>query len=308
MNSRVLRFLLAFMLMLTGLNTAHAKLSYAPNDRVATRDEIVAAINAAPWLSRSTFLQGNAEAIAALALGVESGGHTGVYNGKCCYGVLQMDRRNIAWLGNGMTGEQYAQLPLQQQINMWVELTVRGESSSGFERLNNMINSGQTTFDGQPIDFAFQLSCIQLGGGNCNRVLRSGNCNSWTDGFGSSICAMANGIRRQMGQQTYPGGGGGGSSHPIATFECRHNPDGSCMSTSEAMHAAFREGSGVDMETLRKVLRMLLMGTALLAAGSGSLTAWQSYTKGAIAQPAMIGYVTRATLLTLTVVVILTFM
>ena len=309
MNSHLLRLLLAFMLLLTGLNAAHAALSYAANDRVATREEIIVAVNAAPWLSRSGFLQGNAEAIAALALGVESGGHTGVYNGKCCYGILQMDRRNIAWLGNGMTGEQYARLPLQEQINMWVELTVRGEQSDGFRRLNRMINSGQTTFDNQPIDFAFRLSCIQLGGKNCDRVLQSGNCNSWKDGFGSSICAMANGIRRQMGQQTYPGGGGGGgATHPIATFECRHNPDGSCMSVSEAMRAAFREGSGVDMETLRKVIRMLLMSTALLAAGSGTLTAWQSYAKGAIAQPAMIGYVKRATLLTLTVVVILSVM
>ena len=309
MNSRFLHFLLAFMSLFAGLDAAHAARSYAPNDRVATREEIIAAVNAAPWLSRSTFLRENVEAIAALALGVESGGHTGVYNGKCCYGILQMDRRNIAWLGHGMSGERYAQLPLQQQINMWVELTVRGESSSGFRRLNNMINSGQTTFDGQPIDFAFRLSCIQLGGGNCNRVLRSGDCNSWKDGFNSSICAMANGIRRQMGQQTYPSGGGtgGGSTRPVATFQCRRNADGSCMSVSEAMRLAFREGSGVEMETLRQLLKALLAATTFILMGSAMLTAWNSYARGVIEQHMMLHYMKRAALVVATVAIILSF-
>ncbi len=155
MNSRFLHFLLALVLLLTGLNAAYAKVSYTASDRVVTREELIAAINAAPALARSSFLGGNAEAIAALALGVESGGHTSVYNGKCCYGLLQMTDSNIRaysrpMYGREFGGETYRNLPLQEQINMWVQLTVDGENSSGFTRLNNMINSGQTSFDGNP--------------------------------------------------------------------------------------------------------------------------------------------------------------
>ena len=312
MNSRFLHFLLALMLLLAGLNAAQAaKPSYTASDRIVSAAELASAISSSPRLSQ--FLSGNIQSIVALGLGVESGGHTSVYNGLCCYGVLQMSDSNIRaysrrMYGREFGGETYRNLPLQQQIDMWVNLTVDGESSYGFRELGRMAARGET-FNNQPVDFAFRLACIQLGIGHCEDMVRSGRCDGFKgDANGVNICDMANAIRRRMGQQTYPYSGGGGSTRPIPEFKCRRNADGSCMSVSEAMRAAFREGSGVEMETLRKVLRILLMGTALLAAGSGTLTAWQSYSKGAIAMPAMVGYVKRATLLTLTVVVILSFM
>lgn len=308
MKSRFLHLLLALMLLLTGLDAAHAKrrLDLTEYDQVVGRQDVVNAIRSARGVN--SLLYENAEAIAALAV-LESGGHTSVYNGICCYGILQLHTMNMPRHAGTSNPEVYRNMSLQQQVNAWVSLTVEAQQHWSFQNLLRRAGRGET-FDGQPIDWALLQACTQLGQGNCGDMVRAGKCSGFKgDANGVNICDMANGIRRRMGQQTYPTGGDSPLAvRPVATFECRRNADGSCMSVSEAMRAAFREGSGVDMETLRKVIRMLLMSTALLAAGSGTLTAWQSYAKGAIAQPAMIGYVKRATLLTLTVVVILSVM
>ena len=296
----------AFLLiLLLAVGTAHAKPPrMLPGDnRTVTEAEVAAAIRASPYANQ--WLRDNADAVAHLA-SFESGLRPGIYNGSCCYGILQMNTENISNYAH-TTPEVYRTWSLQQQVDAWSRLTVEGLAAGSARQLMRMQTSGQQ-FDGRTVDFNMVMACIQLGVGNCGKMLRSGSCSGFADINGTTICRMADAM----------GGGGAGissgyedgsvSTRPIANFECRRNADGSCMSVSEAMRAAFREGSGVEMETLRQVIRILLMATVLLVAGNGTLTAWQSYARGAIAQPAMIGYVKRAALLTLTVVVILTYM
>ena len=294
--SALARTLMLFLMLLTGAGAAYA----APT---VTEAEVAAAILASPGANQ--WLRDNAAAVANLAR-FESGLRTNIYNGSCCYGILQMNTRNT-WRYAGVSPAVYRTWSLQQQVNAWTRLTVAGMRAGSVQQLLRMQANGQK-FDGRTVDFNLVMACIQLGTGNCATMLRSGHCGGFKDKNGTTICRMADAMAGGRAGITDGYEDGSVSTRPIATFECRRNADGSCMSTSEAMRAAFREGSGVEMETLRNVIRMLLMSTALLAAGSGTLTAWQSYAKGAIAQPAMIGYVKRATLLTLTVVVILSVM
>ena len=290
------RSLMLFLMLLAGAGATQA----APT---VTEADVAAAILASPGSNQ--WLRDNAAAVAHLAR-FESGLRTNIYNGSCCSGILQMNKTNI-WNYTGVSPAVYRTWSLQQQVNAWTRLTVDGMRAGSVRQLLRMQANGQK-FDGRTVDFNLVMACIQLGTGNCATMLRSGHCGGFKDKNGTTICRMADAMAGGRAGITDGYEDGSVSTRPIATFECRRNADGSCMSTSEAMRAAFREGSGVEMETLRNVIRMLLMSTALLAAGSGTLTAWQSYAKGAIAQPAMIGYVKRATLLTLTVVVILSVM
>ena len=297
-----LRALMLSLLLLAGAGVAHAQARHV-NNMTATPEEVAAAIRASP--NANEWLRAHADDIGRLST-FESGGRLSVYNGSCCYGILQMNTSNI-WEFAGVSPEVFRTWSLQDQVNAWSRLTVQAMGAGSVRQLQRMEAAGQT-FDGRPVDAFLQLACIQLGVGNCQTMIRSGKCSGFADKNGTTICRMADAMSGGRSGISSGYEDGSVSTRPIASFECRRNADGSCMSVSEAMRAAFHEGSGVEMETLRKVLRILLMGTALLAAGSGTLTAWQSYAKGAIAMPAMVGYVKRATLLTLTVVVILSFM
>ena len=59
---------------------------------VVTAAQVADAIRNSP--TASPWLRANADAVGSLAM-FESGGRTDVYNGSCCYGVLQMNRANI---------------------------------------------------------------------------------------------------------------------------------------------------------------------------------------------------------------------
>lgn len=118
----------------------------------------------------------------------ESGGNTGVYNGTCCTGVLQMNRSNLA--AQGLTPQQYANMSLQEQVNVWANLTNSAANSSTVKDLMS-----RDTFDGQKVDGALVLACIQLGTGNCQKMLNSGSCSGFADSNGTTICKMAEKMR-----------------------------------------------------------------------------------------------------------------
>jgi len=144
----------------------------------------------------------NAAFIAGLATNVESSAgngtsNTAAWNGGCCYGVLQLTRSNIhAYVGSNVTGPQFAAMSLQDQVTYWEQLTADGMKASGPKWL--IANMGGT-FDGQPIDTALVLACVQLGPGSCGSMVNDGSCNSFKDTNGTTICAMAAKMRAAVG-------------------------------------------------------------------------------------------------------------
>lgn len=118
----------------------------------------------------------------------ESSGNTGIYNGTCCTGILQMNRSNLA--AQGLTPQQYANMSLQDQVNAWAKLTNSAANASSVKQLMAM-----DSFDGKKVDGALVLACIQLGVGNCQKMINSGSCSGFADSNGTTICKMADKIR-----------------------------------------------------------------------------------------------------------------
>lgn len=160
-----------------------------------THQQIVDAVRNSP---ANSWLKEHADAIANLAINVESGGRLDAYNGLCCHGLLQLTKSNIHAFGK-MSPEQYRNSSLQTQINIWAKLTNEGFKSPVIKKLIAM-----DTFDGQPVTGEFVLACIQLGIGNCNKMLRSGKCSGFRDAFGTSICDMARKMANGKGTTKKP--------------------------------------------------------------------------------------------------------
>ncbi|PZR95243.1 MAG: hypothetical protein DI537_05505 [Stutzerimonas stutzeri] len=118
----------------------------------------------------------------------ESSGNAGIYNGTCCTGILQMNRSNLA--AQGLTPQEYANLPLQDQVNAWAKLTNSAANAGSVKQLMAM-----ESFDGKKVDGAMVMACIQLGVGNCQKMINSGSCSGFADSNGTTICKMADKIR-----------------------------------------------------------------------------------------------------------------
>ena len=252
---------------------------------VVTASQVAEAVrnspNATPWM------QSNADAIGSLAM-FESGGRTDVYNGSCCFGVLQMNRANIAEYAK-VSPEVFQTWPLEAQVNAWSKLTA--------DAMNNQIVRGLTamgTFDGRPVDGAMVLACVQLGIGNCQTMIRSGSCSGFADINGTTICHMAdriNGVPSGPASPVEPNpnpdlgsGPSAGGSAPTASydFNCIRGESGGCLSMSEAMKFGFATGSGVSMDRLRSTIQAIVVALTLLVIGSAMLGVGKLYGKGQI--------------------------
>jgi hypothetical protein len=228
--------------------------------------DIAAAIQNSP--SASTWLKQNAQAVAQLAINVESGGNTTAFNGSCCYGVLQMNRTNIARYAN-VTPEQYQQLSLQEQVNAWTQLTSKAMQSTA---VTNLLALG--TFDGRTVDGNLVLACVQLGIGNCQTMINSGKCSGFADRNGTTICSMADKIA---------GTNSGGTSGGNRRIWRRHRRRGSIDTPGRAsvsMAEAFAQGSGMEMSVLKRNLQIIGISAValILAAGLGGM--WQMFSMG----------------------------
>lgn len=138
----------------------------------------------------------------------ESGGNKGVYNGSCCTGIFQLNRRNVRDYA-GTTPEGYGCMSLQDQTNAWANLTNAGYNTPAVRQLASM-----STFDGQKVDASFIASCIQLGTGNCQKMVNSGKCSGFSDINGTTICGMAKNARSQASPDCKDGDAVCGPSGP----------------------------------------------------------------------------------------------
>lgn len=234
---------------------------------------IVTAADVAEALRNSGFanqvLRDNAAAVGSLAL-FESGGNTQSYNGTCCYGVLQMSTSNIE--AAGYTTAEFQQLSLQAQVNAWAHLQSTALNDPVIDRLRAL-----PTFDGQTVDFAFLLSCVQLGQGNCTRMLDSGRCNGFADRNGTTICSMANQTRSRMtgavGPPPAPGGapipGGSAGQPPYQGPGFIGDPN-----------SAFGQNAGASSDQIRSLVRSILAGLLVLGCAFSLLGNWSGFTLG----------------------------
>lgn len=119
----------------------------------------------------------------------ESGGNKGVYNGSCCTGVFQLNNANVQkYAATDRAG--FGCMSLQDQANAWANLTNDGYNTPAVRQLATM-----STFDGQKVDASLVAACIQLGTGNCQKMLNSGQCSGFSDSNGTTICDMAKNAR-----------------------------------------------------------------------------------------------------------------
>lgn len=244
---------------------------------MVTAQQIVDAVRASP--GANAWLRSHAQAAASLAIRVESRGNTEAYNGSCCYGVLQMNTRNIAYYGNGMTPAQYLQLNLQGQIDLWTRLTTDAMRAGAPRTLQ-----GMATFDGRPVDGNLVLACVQMGIGNCQRMINSGSCSGFADAHGTTICAMAD---RIAGATTHGGQPGGTPAKPTLpvftpTPSCVRDASGTCLPISQALEAGFQTGSGESMGQVKWVLQTAIAGLLLLVMASLMSGAFKQYAQGRI--------------------------
>lgn len=238
---------------------------------IVTAAEVAEAIrnspNASPWL------RANADDVGNLAM-FESSGDTAVYNGSCCYGILQLTATNIDAYAH-TTPEEFRNWPLQQQVDAWAALT---SPALNYAAPQALIAMG--TFDGRPVDGNLVLSCIQLGVGNCQTMINSGSCGGFRDSNGTSICDMADAIAGGSPGTTLPGPETPGSEPGYTP------PSGDIAS-------GFLEGSGVEMHRLRAIIQALLAATTMLIIGSALLGVWRRYAGGGIGHADLIHYMIR---------------
>lgn len=253
-----------------------------------TVEQIIAAVRAAP--NATQWLRDNAAAVANLAIRVESGGDTQAYNGTCCYGVLQMNQTNIQAYTN-LTPEEYRQASLQTQVDAWVRLTEDALRARAPRTLANM-----GTFDGRAADAHLVLACVQLGIGNCQRMINSGSCSGFADSNGTTICSMADrlaGVTPNPGtgptNPGAPGGPGTGTGNgtvsapvPVYVPSCIQDGYGGCVSITQAINQGFAQGSGASMSDVKRLIYAIVVTSIALVLLSASRTTWRMFSKGRI--------------------------
>ena len=274
---------------------------------VVTAQQIADAVRASPGANQ--WLVANADAVANLAINVESRGETAAFNGSCCYGVLQMNTENISYYGKGMSPETYRQLSLQDQINMWTRLTVDALQAQAPRTLTSM-----TTFDGRAcVTGEMVLACVQLGIGNCQKMLNSGSCSGFADSNGTTICAMADRMQGSSGGSGAAGGGGGtdGGAFGGGGFtpggNCIRSVTGACVPITQALEIGFQSGSGVSMSSLKAMIQIITVATVLLIMSGALVSVWNMYSKGTITLPQMLLYIKKGGLIIIIIFMVMTF-
>ena len=267
-------FALVLFLALFGAQQARSQ--------TVTAAQVQQAVLSSP--NASPLLQNYAGAVGNLAM-FESGGRLSVYNGSCCYGVLQMNNSNIASIRPEVTPEVFRTWSLQQQVNAWSTIMSQALSTYAPRTL-----AGMATFDGRPVTPSMVLACVQLGIGNCMTMIRSGRCNGFEDINGTSICDMADridGTTTPTTSGTAPTTGGTTGS-PVSTQltpttvinNCITDGYGHCLSMSAAMEQGFLNGSGHSMADLRDFIQSLTVGITLLICAWLVSGLWREYTTG----------------------------
>jgi len=192
--------------------TAQISTTYAQACQRYTAAQVAEAVRNSPYANQT---YRNAACDFGGAAIAESGGSQCASNGNN-FGVLQLTRGNLP---DGMTPDEYMALPLQEQVNIWIQNT-RGNVGTGYRNVSNALNSGQTIggvrptagmlkacFQFGPVicqnNFAFMQAngrCPSPGDGgvNINSTTRATRSTANLDGNNQSICSWGRAIQRQI--------------------------------------------------------------------------------------------------------------
>jgi hypothetical protein len=234
----------------------------------------------------SPLLKSYANQVGALAM-FESGGNLGVYNGTCCTGILQMNTANIK-ATTGLTQAEFAALPLQAQVNAWSTVMSSALTTAPVKALLTLGNIGGSAVDGNMV-----LACVQLGVGNCMKMVLAGSCNGFADVNGTTICKMASKIASFLGASPTPSTpskptapaanvGAGGSFQPALAGACMADGTGDCVPMNQALSDGFQQGSGVEPSLLRSAIQALTVALCLVIFGSSLLNMLKGYGAGVL--------------------------
>lgn len=232
--------------------------------------------NASPWL------KANADAVGRLAM-FESSGQLDVYNGSCCTGILQMNKKNIRKYAE-TSPEDFKTWDLQSQVDAWSKLTTEAMQARAPKTL-----AGLGTFDGREVDGDMVLACVQLGIGNCQKMINSGSCNGFADINGTTICKMADRIRNgpptgnngdPVDDLIRPNPDQGGTYRPPVD-PCIREGEG-CLPLTESLEQGFASGSGVSMGNLRAIIFAISTAFVILILMSFITALFRNYSTGSI--------------------------
>lgn len=255
--------------------------------------------NASPWL------KANADAVGRLAM-FESSGQLDVYNGSCCTGILQMNKKNIRKYAE-TSPEDFKTWDLQSQVDAWSKLTTEAMQARAPKTL-----AGLGTFDGREVDGDMVLACVQLGIGNCQKMINSGSCNGFADINGTTICKMADRIRNgpptgnngdPVDDLIRPNPDQGGSYRPPVD-PCIREGEG-CLPLTESLEQGFASGSGVSMGNLRAIIFAISTAFVTLILMSFFTALFRNYSTGSIEKVELVSGVQKTIMIGMSFIVVM---
>lgn len=255
--------------------------------------------NASPWL------KANADAVGRLAM-FESSGQLDVYNGSCCTGILQMNKKNIRKYAE-TSPEDFKTWDLQSQVDAWSKLTTEAMQARAPKTL-----AGLGTFDGREVDGDMVLACVQLGIGNCQKMINSGSCNGFADINGTTICKMADRIRNgpptgnnddPVDDIIRPNPDQGGSYRPPVD-PCIREGEG-CLPLTESLEQGFASGSGVSMGNLRAIIFAISTAFVTLILMSFITALFRNYSTGSIEKVELVSGVQKTIMIGMSFIVVM---
>ena len=258
---------------------------------MVTTAQVAAAVANSPL---SPALKAYAADIGNLAINVESGGNLGVYNGTCCTGVLQVNTGGLKTYCQ-CTPQEYANMSLQQQVDIWAQVTNVNANNATVCQL-----MGLGSFGGHPVTGAMVLSCIQIGPGNCAKTVSAGTCatSAGSDGNGNNFCDFAAKINGGTGSSPVMVGDGGtqsGAAPPLLPAANYQYP---------SVEEAFLAGAGVDVGQSKDAILSALSVAMFLWSAWVALAQYLSWRKGRIDWMTLQNNIVSSTVLTLLVFVI----
>ena len=258
---------------------------------MVTAAQVAAAVANSPL---SPALKAYAADIGNLAINVESGGNLGVYNGTCCTGVLQVNTGGLKTYCQ-CTPQEYAHMSLQQQVDIWAQVTNVNANNATVRQL-----MGLGSFGGHPVTGAMVLSCIQIGPGNCAKTVSAGTCatSAGSDGNGNNFCDFAAKINGGTGSSPVMVGDGGtqsGAAPPLLPAANYQYP---------SVEEAFLAGAGVDVGQSKDAILSALSVAMFLWSAWVALAQYLSWRKGRIDWMTLQNNIVSSTVLTLLVFVI----
>ncbi len=255
--------------------------------------------NASPWL------KANADAVGRLAM-FESSGQLDVYNGSCCTGILQMNKKNIRKYAE-TSPEDFKTWDLQSQVDAWSKLTTEAMQARAPKTL-----AGLGTFDGREVDGDMVLACVQLGIGNCQKMINSGSCNGFADINGTTICKMADRIRNgpptgnngdPVDDIIRPNPDQGGTYRPPVD-PCIREGEG-CLPLTESLEQGFASGSGVSMGNLRAIIFAISTAFVTLILMSFITALFRNYSTGSIEKVELVSGVQKTIMIGMSFIVVM---